>query len=256
LPEKRVFKNNPFKKTSSHDDLTTAEQLASQWTIERLKHLIRDRSQDGSVNHEKRLLLPVVHESLFVQISTPGPDDSRGTALAEKWSFVLTKPPSHSVSSHALSSGARSEIGKGITIDENYFQPDSASVQHEQTHALVDKIHKLSTTLHLSHLLDRDKTNTKPRYFTSFTVDRHMHRDWPAKSTLHREHIKTQIYEIGTIEVEVESISEYDLVANIQKDLQDSIIAKGLKRPSFQEYSVTTPGMIVEGRARLHSDNI
>lgn len=37
------------------------------------------------------------------------------------------------------------------------------------------------------------------------------------------EPLKVSIFEIGNLEVEVESIPEYDLVAQMQKDLQDQL---------------------------------
>ena len=83
-----------------------------------------DRSQDGSVEKtspSRRLLMPVVHESLFVFVSTKGQDAS-GMALAEKWSFVLTKHTNKkSTSSYAMSNHSGKQMHKGITIDENYF---------------------------------------------------------------------------------------------------------------------------------------
>lgn len=58
--------------------------------------------------------------------STSSPDGTRGVALAEKWSFILTKPSNKkSTGSHRLSEHSSM---KGIAIDANYFQPDPSSV--------------------------------------------------------------------------------------------------------------------------------
>lgn len=96
-PARKVFKNDPFKKNLSHEDLVksgneqTAQEPAS-WTVERLQQMIVEHSIDGSVTQKttSRLLKPVVYETLFVFVATAGLGAS-GMALAEKWSFVLTK---------------------------------------------------------------------------------------------------------------------------------------------------------------------
>jgi hypothetical protein len=74
------------------------------------------------------LLKPVIHEALFVSVSTNGPEGNQGIALAEKWSFILTKHDKQkSTSSFRLSEHSGSHM-KGIAIDENYFQPEPSSV--------------------------------------------------------------------------------------------------------------------------------
>jgi len=46
-------------------------------------------------------------------------------ALAEKWSFVLTKHNHQkSTSSYQTSNHSGGQLPSGIQIDENYFQPD------------------------------------------------------------------------------------------------------------------------------------
>lgn len=61
------------------------------------------------------------------------------------------------------------------------------------------------------------------------------------------------------IEIEVESIPEYDLVAQMQKDLQDQKqTAQAVARPSFGAIGALGAGTNadVQGRARINSDNV
>jgi hypothetical protein len=108
---------------------------------------------------------------------------------------------------------------KGIAIDENYFQPDPSCVQKEQISGLTDKVQKLSQSLPLTRLLEYDRANAHRRYATSFSTDKK--REWRPNTVKTTERLKLSIYEIGLLEVEVECIAEYDLVAQMQKDLQD-----------------------------------
>lgn len=93
-------------------------QPSHHWTVERLQELIIERSADGSAAQHKtasRLLKPVVYETLFVFVLTNGPDGSCGVALAEKWSFVLTKHSKHkSTSSHQTSNHSGGQLPSGI----------------------------------------------------------------------------------------------------------------------------------------------
>jgi hypothetical protein len=69
--------------------------------------------------------------------------------------------------------------------------------------------------LPLSRLLEYDKANAQQKYTVSFSTTEKQ-RDWRPNTYIKTsEHIKTSIFEIGTIEIEAESISDYDLVAQI-----------------------------------------
>ena len=84
-------------------------------------------------------------------------------------------------------------------------------MQKEQILGLTDKIHKLSHNLPLTRLLDYDREKANKRYATSFSTDKQ--REWRPNTVKNTEKLKFSIFEIGLLEVEVECIAEYDLVA-------------------------------------------
>ena len=66
----------------------------------------------------------------------------------------------------------------------------------------------------LSRLLEFDKVNNQRRYTTSFSTEKQ--KDWRPNTFIKTsETIKMSIFEIGLLEIETESIAEYDLVAQI-----------------------------------------
>lgn len=69
----------------------------------------------------------------------------------------------------------------------------------------------MSQCLPLTRLLEHDRAKANRLYATSFTTEKT--REWRPHTVKTTEKLKVSIFEIGLLEVEVECIAEYDLVA-------------------------------------------